>query len=486
MTLLEAMNDGALFGRWFTGDSWASWRTFIKALFALPMDDADLSIYTQCTNRAEPPAQPASEAWCIAGRRSGKSFVMSLVAVYLSCFRDYKSYLAPGERITIMCIAGDRRQARTVFRYIKGLLSGVPLLESMIERVTAETIDLNNRVTIEVHVNRHTSVRGYSVGAVLADEISFWPQDDAASSDEETLAALRPAMSTVPGSMLLCLSSPYSRRGAMWTAWKRHYGKPGDVLIWQAPSVLMNPCIPQSIIDAAMAEDPARASSEYFAQFRTDLEAFISKEVVESSVIPDRHELPWTVNTLYKAFCDPSGGSSDSFTLAISHAEGDRMILDCVREVRPPFSPAQICSEFSETLRAYGLNEVHGDRYSGGWVVEGFQKYGVAYRVSEKSKSDLYLELLPLLNSGRVELLDHPKLVAQLANLERRTARSGKDSVDHGPGGHDDIINSAAGSLVGARAPVNFDDDAYDLGIPPTDFTHLSLTEGEPYGGFFE
>jgi len=56
--------------------------------------------------------------------------------------------------------------------------------------------------------------------------------------------------------------------------------------------------------------------------------------------------------------------------------------------------------------------------------------------------------VLPLLNSGRAELLDHPRLVGQLRSLERRTARSGKDSIDHALGGHDDLANATAGALM--------------------------------------
>jgi hypothetical protein len=55
---------------------------------------------------------------------------------------------------------------------------------------------------------------------------------------------------------------------------------------------------------------------------------------------------------------------------------------------------------------------------------------------------------LPLLNAGRIELLDLPRLSTQLTGLERRTARSGKDSIDHAPGGHDDLANAVAGVLV--------------------------------------
>jgi hypothetical protein len=65
----------------------------------------------------------------------------------------------------------------------------------------------------------------------------------------------------------------------------------------------------------------------------------------------------------------------------------------------------------------------------------------------------LYVALLPLINSAKVELLDHPVLIAQLCNLERRTSRAGRDSIDHPPRGRDDVANAVAGVLVLASKP---------------------------------
>jgi len=56
------------------------------------------------------------------------------------------------------------------------------------------------------------------------------------------------------------------------------------------------------------------------------------------------------------------------------------------------------------------------------------------------------------LNSGRLELLDVPLLASQLAGLERRVGRGGRDSIDHPPGGHDDLVNAAAGALLAGKA----------------------------------
>ena len=64
------------------------------------------------------------------------------------------------------------------------------------------------------------------------------------------------------------------------------------------------------------------------------------------------------------------------------------------------------------------------------------------------AKSDLYRDFLPLINSQQVDLLDIPRGIAQLCSLERRTARGGRDSIDHAPGAHDDIANAIAGLVV--------------------------------------
>jgi hypothetical protein len=211
----------------------------------------------------------------------------------------------------------------------------------------------------------------------------------------------------------------------------------------------MNPTVPQQLIDAALLEDPARAAAEYMGEFRSDVETFVDREVVESAVITGRHELAPASGVRYVGFTDPSGAAVDSMTLAIAHREDDVVVLDAVRERRPKFSPESVVSEFCGVLAGYQITEIVGDRYGGAWVIEEFAKHGVTYTTSEQAKTVLYQEFLPALNSGRVELLDHARLIAELCGLERRTGRgTGRDTIDHAPGAHDDLINSAAGAVV--------------------------------------
>ena len=142
-------------------------------------------------------------------------------------------------------------------------------------------------------------------------------------------------MSTIPNAMLLCASSPYAQRGALFAAFKQHYGKDGDrVLVWKAPTRTMNPTVPQAVIDDAIERDPVSAAAEFGAEFRIDVETYISRDVVEAAIVGGRHELPLAEGVHYFGFVDPSGGSSDSMTLAVAHMQGTRAILDLIRERR--------------------------------------------------------------------------------------------------------------------------------------------------------
>jgi hypothetical protein len=249
--------------------------------------------------------------------------------------------------------------------------------------------------------------------------------------------------------MLLCASSPYARRGALHDTFKRYFGKDEpDILVWKAATREMNPTFSQAIVDRAIERDASNANAEYGAEFRSDIESFINREAIEAAITPRVLERPRIMGVRYSAFVDPSGGSADSMTLAISHTEDNHAVLDVIREVRPPFSPESVVEEFAKLLTSYGIKSVVGDRYGGEWPRERFREHQIDYVCSENAKSAIYGEFLPLINSKRVDLLDLPRLTAQICSLERRTARGGRDSIDHPPGAHDDIANAACGAIV--------------------------------------
>lgn len=453
------------------GPSWATWRVFWKAVDALPLDEAELAVFRRHTGRTSPPAAPVREAWDLVGRRGGKTRSKAARALWTGIRRNWREVLAPGERAVIPLIAADRKQARQALGYIKGLLQ-LPAFAPFARRALKETVELATNATLEVHTASFKTTRGYTCPLVLGDEVAFWASEDgSASPDAEVLQALRPTMSTIADALLAAGSTPYAKRGAVWSTFERHYGRDDtDVLVWRGASRDMNPTLSEAVVRGAYEDDPVAAAAEYGGEFRADVSAFLSREAVQACVVSGRRELPRVTGITYHAFVDPSGGSQDSMTLAVAHAEHGRAMLDCVREVAPPFSPESVVGEFAGVLKSYGLSEVTGDRYAGEWPRERFKAHGIKYQAAELSKSELYVETLPLINAGRCELLDHPKLAAQFCGLERRTGRgTGRDSVDHPPGGRDDLVNATCGALVLVSAA---------QARPP--FIFRALGDGEP------
>ena len=106
-------------------------------------------------------------------------------------------------------------------------------------------------------------------------------------------------------------------------------------------------------------------------------------------------------------------------------------------------APPRECSEILR--RRYGVVSVVGDNYADEWPTSMFKTHGIAYERAAKNKSELYLGMVPAINSRNVELPDSKPLIDELRRLERRRGRSGKDSIDHPTNGHDDLANSSAG-----------------------------------------
>jgi hypothetical protein len=199
-------------------------------------------------------------------------------------------------------------------------------------------------------------------------------------------------MATIPGSQLICISTPYSQNGALYEAYKAFYGVDTDnVLVWQADTRTMKPTISEDLIQRELERDPEGAQAEWLATFRTDLQAAFSPEALEACTIKGCDDLPSSPIVAFSAFVDPSGGKHDAFTLAIGHKTEDRAIVDLVRAWEPPFNPKVVTAEIAEVLKGYGVRNVTGDRFAAEWPVAEFREHGIAYEQCEQSNQLLTL-----------------------------------------------------------------------------------------------
>jgi hypothetical protein len=448
----EALESDGYFGRLLAGESWRAWRVLLTAIVGEELTEDERVIFADLTGRAREPLEPVEEFWAVIGRRGGKTRATAALAAYLAACIDHREVLAPGERGVIPLLAASTQQAASAFAFVEGIFAVAPNLKDLLDGATSDTLSLTTGIDIQVRPASYRTIRGITAVAAICDEIAFWRSDDAANPDREIMKALRPSLATTNGP-LICISSPHAKRGELYGTFKQHYGASGHplILVAKAPSRTMNPSLPQSVVDRAYESDPEAASAEYGAEFRNDIGAFVSRDAIEAVVSRGVTVRSPIDGVSYVAFVDPSGGSSDSMTVAIAHREGEHTVLDCVAERKPPFSPDSVVSEFAEVLKAYRISTIVGDRYGGEWPRERFAVHGITYKPAEMNRSELYLACLAPLNSGRLDLLDHPRMIAQFVGLERRTSRAGKDSVDHPPGGHDDIANAVAGALVIAQ-----------------------------------
>ena len=316
--------------------------------------------------------------------------------------------LRRGERALCLALGCDRSQSKIVLNYVRAYFAEIPALKAMVQRETANGFDLSNSVDVAVGTNSFRSVRGRPILTVVLDECAFYRDEDSANPDEETYRALRPGMATLAGdAMLIAISTPYRKSGLLYKKFCDNYGKDGDVLVIKAPSVTLNPTLDQAIIDAALAEDPAAASAEWLAEFRDDIAGWVSRELIEDSVDRDVVVRPPRAGVQYQSFIDASGGMRDSFTCGIAHSENATVILDCLHEIRAPFNPDTATAEVAALLKTYSCHKTTGDKYAAQWVVAAFAKCGINYQHSERDRSAIYLDAMPLFTTGRARLINN-------------------------------------------------------------------------------
>lgn len=453
MNPLDWMTDPNLCGKTFAKPSFAVARMLVAAIFGLPITEEMLPAYRAATARERATIAQVARAIILAGRGGGKTLLAAFILLYMATHRDYRPLVGPGALATCALYAPDRRQCRVAMRYLRGLIAQSPMLSRLVIGETKESITFSTNATAEIQTANHRiGGRGYDLACALIDEGCFLHTDDSsATPDVELVRAVTPGLARVQGSLLLAISSPFAQRGYMHDQWRRFYGVDDPrVLVAQLPTRAMNPTISQETVDEALADDETAARAEWLACWREDVTALLSAADLAAVTIPDRTELPPNSRFPAMAFCDPAGGTGkDSFALAVGHREQDRVIVDKVVEIRPPFDPDVATREMAKVLGAYGVNTVVGDRYAGAWPASRFAAHGIRYEESDRVRSDLYRDALVVITSKRCEFPALPRLQKQWLSLDRTISKTGRETIDAGRGRlHDDLANVTAGLLV--------------------------------------
>jgi hypothetical protein len=437
--LSRCLTDPALFGNTFASASFWTWKTVAKVIDGIPLTERrEIDLFEQCTGRTKLSDKPVKRLIILVGRRGGKDRFLSAVAVWRAALcADWRQYASAGEQMAVILLGRDRRQAAILRRYCQGLLQA-PLLAREVTRETSEVIEFRCGSSLEIASNDASLVRGRSAAGILGSESNHWKHDPASSSnDEEVMAAAEPSLSMCPDGGVLILGSSVSRkRGYCYRRFKELHGNDNaDDICWFAASRVMNPRLPQHVVDKALAEDRPRFSAEYLNIWREDVSDCFPDDAV-AAVTADVWERPPVPGTSYISAADAATGTGqDSFALAICHRDpGTNIVtLDVLRERKPRFVCFDVIRDYSQLLKQYGVSEIYADSYAKGIIADEFARNGVTFRDSENTTSENYLRALPLIMGRRVVLLNNAILRQQLTSLERYVASGQTPASSFGP-----------------------------------------------------
>ena len=460
-SFLDAFN--TVFKDWFAGDSWGIWRIVAKSIFAEPLTDGELQIFTKHTGRTLAQSTPAREVWLACGRRAGKDYFVAALVVWLACYRRYPLKL--GDLGRVMLLAVDSDQADVLMSYVSELVDSIPRCAALVKKRSVKygsrRIEFSTGIEILIKVADRRRVRGRTLVACVADEIAHWFSDEHhVNPDKEVLKAIRPSMLGMPGALLLCISSPHRRAGELWETDQRVWGKNGDpVLFWRAATWEMRPDTPghraqyptfQDELEAEKTRDLSEFNSEYGAQYRLDLEDYLTLEQIQAVTV-DRDAIEWTDGMKAFAFLDGAGGEGqDSQALAIAIAlPGGRAALAKVLEWRPPFDHASTIPVIAATCRDYRVHRVTGDNFGGGMAKSALAPHRLSYEMTPLTSTKIYQAFAAAVTGKRVELLGAGRTaqrgLQQLVQLERRL---GGEKIVHPNFGHDDVAVVIAGACL--------------------------------------
>ena len=412
-------------------------RVILKSIYGLALNDRELETYLSITGRDTYDATEVREATAIAGRRSGKtSKIAAPIAIYEAC--RYHG-VPPGEDAHVVLLAATLKQANLAFRAIRKYLHQSEILKKRIVAETKSSIKLDNGVTIACHAASYATVRGLTIVAAICDELAFWPHDsNAANPEREVLDALYPGMANVKNPKLIKISTPFGKRGSLWTEFQDR--KSLLFPVFQVTTSEMNPTIKSGELEMHRERDESKFRREFMAEFSEDINDWIDPEIVGRCVVLGRRELPPELGVFYIAAIDPAF-CRDDFALAIAHRQSNgSVVLDLLVRWRGskkiPVSWEQVRADIQYHCKRYGISAVYGDQHCASIIKEQLKQIGIYFNeitFGSNTRAEIFGNLKHLMHQSKIELLDNREFLEQFLNLEELTKDGGR--IDIQPGG---------------------------------------------------
>ncbi len=435
----------------------------LRVLYGLPLDRKQLKIYRKLTgNRKEfETGQDKTEAVWVLGARSGKSLLASIIALYEATRNTWQQYLNKGEFGYIVVIATRQKQAEQIIQAnCSRLIENSPALRGIVKELWQTELTLTNNMKIISLPCNSTAGRGLPIACFCLDECAHF-YTEGIKADQTIYDSLRPRMAQFPGAKVVLISTPAAKQGLLWNFFSEGFSVPSR---WtaQADTRTVNPGIPKGFVKAEYKRDVDYARREFGAEFAEKIESFFDYEVLQSSFTLVG-SLPCKSKFAYSLGIDQSGLSGrDRFALAISHKEGDRVLVDHIQAWETKDSDI-ILAEVGKLTGAYRLNKVSIDRYAKGWVAQALNKLGLEVEI-RPSMAEIYTNLKSLMIAGRLRLPNNPDLRKALQNTQAFYGKNNALSIAHqrSAAGHADLADAVATSVwVRSSEPTGVEPDIF-------------------------
>ena len=434
--------------------------TILRAFGGDSLNEYQLKMFRRLTGTtwAKPRVDGYRELWVQAGRRSGKTTRLGATVAVSAAVQDVGHLLSPGEYARVIVVCPTLGHSTQAFDSIKGILEvlGVAYRER-----AREVIITGRRTVIQAVVADHISPRGGTAIAAIVDEAALLPTSEgAAGYDVEILAAIRPALATTDGKLVV-ISTPWDRKGVHFETCSKFYGKVETAkLVIHGTTWDLNP----SLTEAKCRElevDPKRFRREYQAVPGDTDENFLRRNDVLGCVDRGIEVRPATGESVYVLGLD-IGLRRDRTAVVVAHREyrsvingppADMIVIDAIRTWTPkkgeklPFD--EIIGQVASMSRQYNGAKIVRDFWGGDAVESALRERGVISEeksMAPKSQAARFAVLSQKLQSGRIRLVDCPLAIEELCDLRVKLHSGGRFEIaaPDRRGAHDDIADALA------------------------------------------
>lgn len=406
----------------------------------------------------------------ICGRRSGKTLLSAMIAIYCAISNNWKPFLKKTPFATVLIMSHSREFSDEVLEVIKSLIETSPVLSKLIDsnsKQTSSTMNLRvpwivngiidySRVQIKVGAASSKTTRGIAACAILCDEIAYWNLDESMKeTDVKIMKAVRPAMKQFGKlAMLIKLSSPGIKQGVLYNEYQmdRQGTLPNSYAVFKAPSWMMNTILPKEEFVEEWEYDSDGFDTEYRSNFADSLSNFMSPELIDLARQNGVKMVPPLENREAKYFAAIDAAfKADRFTFTLVSVRENRITQHIVMgwegSRKNPVKAHTVAQFIKNITKSFPIDHVAADQFAFQPLKEIFDQYGVELKENTFTptfKKKIYFNFKKLIHSQQIDLLDHEEQMKEIKALIVEQSATGTIRIGHPPGGHDDYADALA------------------------------------------